>query len=107
MKYIVYIKTQTNYYYIKFIDSEKLDIITEAILSEKLDFFLDGKKYFINHLLEVRIFETVSEAKYNEDLRESGIKVDMDFVYVDGTNRAYIKPDTLKKLIKEVSGCNR
>jgi TIR domain. len=104
MKYIAYIKTQTNYYYIKFIDRERLDVIIEAILSEKLDFFLDGKKYYLNHLLEVRIFETDSEAKYNEDLKESGIKVDMDFVYVDGTNRAYIKPDTLKKIIKEVSG---
>lgn len=103
MTYIIYIKTQINYYFIKFIDKGKVNIIAEAILKGKNDFILDGKKYFINRLLEIRIFETESESKFHEDIKNSGIKIDRDWVNVDGQNKGYYKPDMLCKIIKEVT----
>lgn len=104
MTYIVYIKTKANYYCIKFIDKSKLDIIIHALANSVPDFFLDGKKYFLNHLLEVRIFKTKDRKNYLELIQSLGDSVEREHVYTEGQNKAYVKPDYLQHIIEEVTG---
>jgi hypothetical protein len=98
--YNIYIKTKMSTFNILNIDRADLEFIVDAYNHGRPDFFLGGKKYWLNNLFEIRIFEFDYPEKFDSfvelakrnDLLISGMFGD-----------SHLPPQVLKEGGKEVT----
>ena len=75
MTYNFYIKTQTLTYNILNIIREELDIVVDAYNKGKEDFFLDGKKYWLSKLFEIKVFTFTHPEKFKSLFKFSCLEI--------------------------------
>lgn len=97
MKYVIYIYTESNVYNIWAIEEVELQIIVEAYNIGKSSFFIDGKKYWLANLFEIKIFEIIKKKELEELLSETNIylAIENDYVKLNDNNEPYLLPTNL------------
>lgn len=98
-RFNVYIQTQSTHYSLLDIGEEDLLIIVNGFLSGEGDVLVDGVKYWINNVFEIRVFTyDKSNGLNGEQLlhsaRQQGVAL-QDYVH---KSRWYLGPEVLKRL---------
>jgi hypothetical protein len=99
MKYNIFLKTQTKTENILDITDESLNIVVESYNNGNDSFFIQGKKYWLNHLFEIQVYTFENEQ----------IKTKEDLIKISEVQKLYKKDMFDKYLPKEILekiGCN-
>lgn len=104
VKYNVYIQTQSTSYSLLAIDEEDLAVVVDSFLKGEGDFMLDGVKYWIKNVFEIRVFtfndqRGLSGDELMEEAKQQGL-VKQQYGRRD---KWYLGPDVLKRLGDDVT----
>lgn len=68
MEYVIYIKTQSFDYNIWYLNGDTVKSVVASYLEGNTSFFIEGTKYWISNLFEIKIFNIESKEKTEEIL---------------------------------------
>ena len=100
----VYIKTQSTYNSLLDIGEEELRLVVDAFLGGESDFMLDGKKYWMNNVFEIRVFtynntRGLSGEQLLHEAKQQGL-ASQEYMRRD---KWYLSPEVLKHLGEDVT----